>query len=679
MIKWIRKNEKKVMAVFAVGLMVMFIKGLVPDTGQSHATDRVIGTIGGSKISQSVLANYNAEWQTLKRLYLVDPNHPDAEPQSLVAVHLGSELAARINQSSNSSQGTPLYYLLIQEAIRQGVVIPKEDLETFLRSYVLSLPEPGTDARENVEDAVAHCLMIERMLDRASSVIKISRPLQELNLAQTLQELSVKFVPVLASSFLSQVPAPTPADIQKQFDQYSDRIAAARGQQTSQFGEKSDPLGFGYKIPNRVQIQYIGLNHSDLHDAGIASKSKEDWYVAAYGEFKNNREDYDSRPLTPATQPVERLGPGNQPTTRKIENLDDDFALHADLVLTDLYNRETDKLAGTILKQINEKMSYGFGSYRDALASAGGAAAANDAKLPAGAGADYISYKFMQDLAASIRSQYGITPIVGNIEQLKTEEQLSQIPGIGHSVIPISGSNREIPFPAYAVDLFQPFMNDATKNSSLEALAVAQWQPSNPMEDETQNVYVFRISGNDRAHTPPLADVKDQVISDWKINAAYEKALEASRQLLASAQKQGLDAAAAEGHYSSPIVTDPFDPKAIQAGEAAPSIPPLQLTPDSARELADASLNLLTTSRGQNNRPQLLAELYADRIASVIELHEAKPLWNPQTKSFYIIQMMMRMREQLQPPLNAQLSTFQVVSDRLNYQPEKNSKTAESP
>ncbi|HEY1922903.1 MAG TPA: hypothetical protein VGG44_09050, partial [Tepidisphaeraceae bacterium] len=392
MIKIIRKNEKKIMAVFAVGLMVMFIKGLVPDTGQSGgATARTAGTLAGAKVSQTVLNGYAEEWQFVRRLYYVDPNHPNDEPLSLVAYILTPELATRINASSSSSQGGPLYYLLIQEAVREGIIVPKEELETFLTSYVHPLPAVGTDDRENVELAVEHILMIQRMFDRAGNVIKVTRPEQQLALARTAQELAIKFVPVQASSFLSQIPAPTQADIQKQFDQYSDRIAAQNGQ----FGEKSDPLGFGYKVPNRVMIQFIGLNHSDVHDAAIASKSKEDWYVAAYGEFKANRDDYDSRPLSASTQPSVVMGPNNKPTTRKADNLDDDFALHADLVLDDLYTSETKTLTTTILKQINEKMSYGFGSYRDALSAAGGAAA-KGAKLPAGAGADYITFKFMQ-------------------------------------------------------------------------------------------------------------------------------------------------------------------------------------------------------------------------------------------------------------------------------------------
>ncbi|MGD0540736.1 MAG: hypothetical protein ABSB33_04370 [Tepidisphaeraceae bacterium] len=635
--------------LLGIVLMIMFLSNLSPQQSQqSTGVTRTIGTLAGTKITQTQLTNATEEWQFLRRLAFIDPNHPEVEPQQVVVKVLGPELVGRINQNLSGSQSISLFFLLVQEADREGIVIPPEELQTFLTSYVRPLPERGSDEWLNVENAVADCLKIQRMIGRAAS-------------------------------FLSQVPAPTEADIRNQFDQYSDQIAAQLGKIPSQFGQQSDPLGFGYKVPNRVLVQYIGLSRGDVQDAAAASKSKEDWYVAAYGEFKSNRGDYDSRALPPATQPAERLGPSTQPTPshqteaapRKVDDLDDDFALHADLVLNDLYNREAQKLQDTILKQISEKMSWGFGSYRDAIASA---------KPATGAAAEYVSFKFMQDLAGSIRAQYGITPILGNIEQFKTEEQLTQIPGIGRAVCPLAGGNQVLPFTAYAIELFQPLMSDAAKNSSFEALALAPWQPSNPLVDDAQrNIYVFRISGSDPAHTPPLADVKQQVISDWKINAAYAKALEAGHLLLSSAQRQGLDAAAAEAHLSWPIITDPFNPSAVLSDNAAATIAPLNLTPDSARELANAALQLLTTSPGGDNRPQLLTELYADRIVPVIELYQAKPVWDSQDKSLITMSIMERLRQEQRMPLEAQLCTVQAVSDRVGYHPASSSKTGGLP
>lgn len=675
MIKWIRKNEKKVMALFAVVLMVMFIKGLVPDTQSTNTTSRPVATLAGTKISQSQINFANEEWQYLKTLRYVDPNRPDDQPKILVVQILSAELAGQINQTQNSNQTSPLFFLLAQEARREGIVVSSEELQTYVNSFVQPLPAAGTDERDRLEEAVADCLMISQMIQRDDEVIKISRPYQQWILARTQQDVSVKIVPILASSFLSQVAAPTDADIRNEFDQYSDRVAAEIGGFPSQFGQRSDPLGFGYKIPNRVRVQYIGLNRSDVHDAAVASKSKEDWYIAAYGEFKANRQDYDSQPLPPATQPAQPLGPStrpspanpSEPAPRKLDDLDDDFALHAQLVLDELYNRETQTMQDTVFRQINEKLNSGYGSYRDAIASG----AANDPKGPA---AQYVSYKFIQDLAASIRSQYGVNPILGNIEQLKTAQQLSLLEGIGKSVC-----NQEVGFAAYATRLFQPWLTDQQKNSQAAALAIAQWQPSNPLQDEQDNVYVFRISGSEAAHTPVLADVKDQVINDWKISAAYDKAVEAGHILLSAAQTQGLDAAAAAAKRSSPIVTDLFNPQAILAGSSAPTISPLYLQPDSARELANAAQQLLTTPPGWGGRPQLLADLYADRIVSVIELHEAKPAWDSQNESLLTMKIMRTLRQEDSFPLDQQLYTVQAVSDRLDYHPATESKSAQSP
>ena len=119
--------------------------------------------------------------------------------------------------------------------------------------------------------------------------------------------------------------------------------------------------------------------------------------------------------------------------------------------------------------------------------------------------------------------------------------------------------------------LFQPWLSDADKNSQRGALAIAQWQPSNPIEDPQHNIYVFRISGSDAAHEPALNDVKDQVVADCKISAAYAKALQVGRLLLTSAGNLGLDTAVGRTKLPPPILTEPFSPEGISSGRARPS------------------------------------------------------------------------------------------------------------
>jgi hypothetical protein len=117
----------------------------------------------------------------------------------------------------------------------------------------------------------------------------------------------------------------------------------------------------------------------------------------------------------------------------------------------------------------------------------------------------------------------------------------------------------------------------------------------------------------------------------------------------------------------------------ILSGQGPATIAPLNLTPDSARELAASALQLVSTPPGGNNRPQLLAELHADRIISVIELNEAKPVWDSQNKANFTMRIIDQLRQEQREPLDAQLCTLQAVSDRLGYQSEASSKNVQSP
>ncbi|MGD0389333.1 MAG: hypothetical protein ABSC42_10305 [Tepidisphaeraceae bacterium] len=673
MFKFIRKNKKVVGVVLGVVLMIMFLGNLGPQGAQRNPQImRTVGTLGNTKITQLQLSNATAEWQFLKSLEYANPNDPTAKPFPLVEAILGPEIAVQIDQAQKGSQSVPMFFLLTEEARRQGIIVNEDDVMSLITSRVAQQTEPGSEEREREVDVITEAEMIRGLRDRYEGVVKITRPYQDFTLARSAQDLSLKVASVRASELLGAIPAPTEADIQKQFDQYSDRVAAVADRYPSEFGHGDDPLGFGYKTPNRVMVQYIGLKGTDVRQAAIASKSTQDWYVAAFGEFKAHRDDYDSLPV-----PAAPLGPSTNPSAdtqpasgvRKLDNLEDDFALHVPRVLENLYEAQSVTLEQNVLKQINEKLSAGYGAYRDALAGGG--------KADTAPAQQYVAFKFMQDLAVSIRTQFGVTPSLGNIQQPKNEVELADLEGIGKSILTV-GNNNALYFSAYAVRAFQPWMTDAAKSSPLGALAIAPWQPSNPLHEYTgiragENVYVFRISGTDPSHTPPLADVKDQVIADWKISAAYAKALDAARSLFAAANKNGLDTAAAAAKLSLPIQTDLFDPQLIASGRSAPVISPLILSPDSARELATIAQQLLSTSPAANGRPQLLSQLYADRTVVVLELYQAKPVWDSQTKPLFSQRIIEQLTQAQCASLEMGLFTAQAVADRVGYHAEPKS------
>jgi hypothetical protein len=646
MIKIIRKNQKVVGVVLGIILMVMFLGNLAPQGSQQNAALlRQVGTLSGAKITQLQLNNANAEWQLLQQLSWVEPNQPDQEPLRLVVVYPGLAIADQINKAQSGHDSTPLYFLLWKEAEQQGIVVTQEELNSVLANNVSPNSEPG------VEEAVFHAMEIKRLVESQESVVKISQPYRDYQLALTEQKLTVKVAPMVAASFMNSISEPTETDIQKQYDTFSNQVAASAGRAQSEFGSADDPLGFGYKTPNRVTVEYIGLNFADLVQTAKASKSTEDWYVAAFGEFKANRDDYDSQPV-PSTQPASTTQPA---APQKIDDIEQDFALHAPLVLNKLYEDATKALAQNAIKDIREKLSSGYGTYRDAVA--GGAA-------PTGPAEDYLSFNYLSDLADSVHQKYNLTPILGNIRQPKSEPELTQISGIGQSHL--GEGNTPISFALYATELYVPWMSQADKSSAKGSLAMAQWQPSAMMADAGNNIYFFRISSAESATVPPLASVKEQVIADWKLAAAYAKAQDAAKALLESANRDGLDKAA-EAAHAPLLTTDEFDPYGIATGQAAPEVPPLRLTPDSARTLAATAQQLLSMAPTPSGRRQLLANLYADRTVAVIQFETARPGWDPQTKLLYSQLVAGKLRLDSQTPLEMALFTPDLVKGRVGY------------
>jgi len=152
--------------------------------------------------------------------------------------------------------------------------------------------------------------------------------------------------------------------------------------------------------------------------------------------------------------------------------------------------------------------------------------------------------------------------------------------------------------------------------------------------------------------------------------AAYAKALDAGRALLAAANHSGLDSAAAAAKRPLPIQTDLFDPQLIVSGRSAPVISPLILSPDSARELATVAQQLLSTSPAANGRPQLLSPLYADRTVAVLELYQARPIWDSQTKPLFSQRIIAQLMQTHSDPLEMGLFNAQAVADRVGYHAE---------
>jgi hypothetical protein len=634
MLKWIRRNQKKILALFCIFGMISFLYGLVPSGMRGGPTNPQIGTINGKPVMRNDVAQMRNEWQTLKQLHYVDPNNPDTNEPFVSRLPYGA--ADVINKDQDT------FFLLVQEALDRGIVPNNDEVQSILTNNIAELQNQGPDAQEQIAKCVSDFLLVQDLLTSDLQMIKTNAPARDLWKAKEAQKLALDIVMFPADHYLPQVAAPTDMEIKNQFDAFNDRVP---GELT--YGAADDPLGFGYKYPNRVKVQYMGLKAADIYSAAKASRTQQDWYVAAYNEYKANRDQYDSQPIsTPTTQP----SAATQPTAQHVDDLDQDFTLHVQLVLDRLYAQAADELHQKLLHQISDAMTAGYAAWHDAQAA--GATTQNSANA-------YTDVNFMQDLAQTIEKQTGVLPVVGVSDQLKEARDLLLLPGIGQAMA-TSTMGQPVLFAQYAVA-------DPSQGG------VGLWQPSDVFSaygrdpsTHGQDSYIFRISQFDPSHTPALDEVRDKVISDCKLAAAYKLALAAAKNLLADAQKRPWDVATA----GMPVITtDLFRPAEIIAQPMQNSgISPLKLGQQGIYFLAKEAQGLVTAAPGSDGRPVAVAEIWSSAIASVIHLQQASPMWNPSTPGMADLGAFRYSMRDSGTQLVTQLCTKDAASQRVNFQ-----------
>jgi len=229
-------------------------------------------------------------------------------------------------------------------------------------------------------------------------------------------------------------------------------------------------------------------------------------------------------------------------------------------------------------------------------------------------------------------------------------------------------SQGTLPFPTYAAELYQVWLDARLKTSAVGIFALARFQPSNALKDSQNDEYIFRISGDDPSHIPPLADVKEQVTSDWKLSHAYDLARDAARGFLADAQRRGLREASATLDPNPFLTTSTFSPGDLVGEQpSSATIQPLNLKPYSTQHLAQTALDLFSSPTIGSHRPVALAELYADANVAVVDLNSAVPMWSASNKDFYEQMAIMEFQREAERDFFQNYLNFDNIAARMKY------------
>ncbi len=609
MYTWMQANRKKMLAIFGVLLMIVFILPTTP--GMFHNYNRTEGYIGEEEITTQDLTRAWQEWDFIARHIAprmqFQMQFGAAEPWQ--RVFFSDQTLSAINQNPE------LFYLLQREADHLGVRISEDRVNELLGLLSTMLPPASSmDEAAARRRAVENLLRVGSAFERAASAVKFSEPRVRQEIAEQSQSIQVKLVEFRAADFMADIPEPTPEQIQQQIDQYGEVDPQA-------IDTQANPFGFSYRLPNRVKLQYIQIPRQAVRELVEQSQTEFQWRSQAYAHYQANQSRYET--TEPATQEAEStffgpsedltLGSTTQPATQPTVRVRA-FEEVYEQIRNDLLRPMVDQKMRQIQDRVASLLQKGFERFQ---------AQHSGQPAPEGTGiaADYTSYDYLQQVAQQIQREFKITPTVQALEnRWLAEADLMALPGIGSARIAGRDIMESVVLAEYILSRAEPFRPE-NQRQELDTLSV--WEPSAALTNPSQDVFFVRLTDAQPAHAPKSPEEREEVArqaaDDLKTAAAYEKARAAAEALLEQVRSaESLDSAA-QAAGQSVMNAGPISRMFRQFGVG--SLVQGYSIGESSRELfADAAFDLLREATPDSRHPQSLIELPREAKVLVAEL-----------------------------------------------------------
>ena len=426
---------------------------------------------------------------------------------------------------------------------------------------------------------------------RSQDFLKVSRPLVDDFLARRTQQLKARVAVFNDADFLAKAAAPTADESKRQFDAYANTAPATP--------TDANPFGFGYRVPDRVTLQYFTINDADVAAVVEKTQTPEKWAEDAMVYYLRHPADFQSTPST--SQPATR------PTTKPFLDVQADASKKVHSPLIDAQRR---KVATLVIKQL--RAGFDDMNYKPAPGEQPGR------KVTTAEGLRQANY--LNTIADDVAKQTGVRPAVTDVPGLLDRTAVRNLTGLGNANPADAGRAYDPAAPADTADyLFEgltPFAKTAkpdaaaaasTPGSTLDVLA-----PSKILRG-SDAVYVVRVTAAEPAHAPTMDAVKEQVDKDVRRGKAYTLAQTAAQ----DAVKQA-DAVGGLTRVAGLTVqqTDWFGP-------AAPAV--TGLPADAAQRLVAPAYDTLEGLKSVAELPKrTIAKLRGDDRAIAIEVFDAR-------------------------------------------------------
>lgn len=714
MFKFIKKNQKKVLAFFMVGLMIAFMLPAAM-TNMTRTGNTTRGHIGKQELSDREVREAHAEWILLKENIFVlgrpDPFSRTPQLES-IADRLGANQFDWRTGNGRFVRGQidahpEAFALLIHEAHAMGAAVSPDEMNTALIN-AQTKPDGQPEFEQRVNQAVSDMLLVQAAFNRASDVVKVTDPERMHMLGTYMQSVSFDVVDFDAKKYLATVPAPTEKEIADQYARHSNV-------------EPDPETGrMGYKLPDRVKVQYVEIPASQLEKVatqGIRDQDMRLYWLQHPSKYMTTQptkpDEYSPSPFPAA------------PTTKP-------FAAVREQVFNDMKQEKMDDLSKSILLDLSATLNGDYSAWKKAVGgpehptSMPADLAAKAPETPVGA--PYHRYEYLKKVALETQQKFNVLPVVAEVGDYLSLKELTAAqqepaappatrptaaatgpttgpgklpttlattfpvtlptapvaraevpPKVPHDLATASAVDFEsVQFPRYAVSFVAPLANEReARYYRIPVLSLDE--PSLVLKDMNANSWMFRVTAIDPAHPQPLADVREQVVADARRVKAQQLAKADAEALAGEAKKGGLGALAATRPSLKIQSTGLL--KRNASGDIAKALAPYELPNDAARQaFVEGAFELLSSSDpGDPKHPVGVVEIPPADRAATAQVNQVKPIWSTESAGETEISQQVQVMEMRMQFFRNAWFKYDAVKARLNYQPADTGKKSSEP
>lgn len=664
MFKFFRKYNKWILAIGGSLLMIVFL--FPTAAGSFFAPSRAarpVGWIGEQPVSRTEAATAAAEIRVLSSL------HP----------LLGRTLRHMVRRTDRIRPSVH-WLLLVREARKLGIYAGSTQARSFLNNIgvtserVSQVMQSFGTTEQFILQALRHWIMVQKLsnlLSLQAATLQGQFPLTRASeprlrhLAQGLQsEISFKMLPIDASLRIQSVDEPSREQLLALFKKYKDQPPG-----------RSEPYGFGYRLPDRVKLVYLPIPLDRV------AASVEIGEVEAHRYYLEHKSAFmPAKVSSDAEKPQARKPADEQPTseerkpqqTPSQQTTADAQAPDQPLPYTQVRQEVRKQLRRHKARQKRQEIIQ-WAMTRLRSQTRRYPSERGYRKLPE----DYQPLSF-EKLAAAIEERFDVRLSPVRIaDQWLTLEEVSELQGLGEATLRISG--RSFPITQYITSTREL---DPPSSHSLLNLRLQVGVAARPVTGPEGTKYLFRLIAAQEAHVPAsLSEVKQKVVRDFKLREAYESLKKDADKLLARARKKGLEALAkalkeqgTKVRSVGPISRRRFGGPFSSSTLIVPSVPVL----GQSEPFIDAVFELAENVReagglDQVKRDQVMAAIPVDQARKLVLVRLTE--YQPVTKQrFQAIKPLLMRRLGIQLT-QAQLFGGQgplsptAVARRLNYSP----------